>query len=66
MIITINGQKTEIPEGFTIADVLSARELRPETVIVEYNYGIAKKELWAQTVLKENDVIEILRFVGGG
>ncbi|NPV26542.1 MAG: sulfur carrier protein ThiS [Firmicutes bacterium] len=66
MKITLNGKEEVINEGTSIAALIALKGLNPETVIVEYNFNLVKKETWAGIVLKENDRLEILRFVGGG
>ncbi len=66
MNIYLNGKATDVPDGLTIAELVAQRMLNPETIIVEYNYNLVKKECWDGIVLKENDRLEILRFVEGG
>ena len=66
MKIIVNGRE-EILEGVTtIAGLIALKELNPNAVIVEHNYNLVKKENWSDRVIKENDRLEILRFVGGG
>jgi len=64
--ITLNGREENLGEGTTLAGLIALKGLNPDTVIVEYNYELVKKETWSDILLKENDRIEILRFVGGG
>ncbi|MCL5290898.1 MAG: sulfur carrier protein ThiS [Bacillota bacterium] len=66
MKILFNGKEILAEDGMTIAGLLEQRQLKPETVIVELNFQLVKKEKWSDTPLKENDSIEVLRFVGGG
>ena len=66
MNIILNGKKTEIEKPFTIMELLESKGIDHEKVIIEYNYDILIRDDWSKTVLKENDVIEVLRFVGGG
>lgn len=66
MKIFLNGKETEISEGIILTDLLKEKGLEPERVVVEYNRNIAGKEEWDNIVLKENDTLEVLRFVGGG
>lgn len=66
MKITLNGREEALSEGTTVAGLIAMKGLNPDTVIVEYNYEVVKKEAWSGIVLKENDRLEILRFVGGG
>ena len=65
MIITVNG-KTESISSNTILDYITGKKIKPESLVVEYNFSILKKDLWSTTVLKENDTLELLSFVGGG
>jgi len=64
--IILNGKKTEIEKPVTIMELLESKGIDHEKVIIEYNYDILIRDDWSKTVLKENDVIEVLRFVGGG
>lgn len=66
LVVFLNGKAVELPEGLTIAGLVGQRGLNPDTVIVEYNYQLVEKETWPGIVLKENDRLEVLRFVGGG
>lgn len=66
MNIILNGKKTEIEKPVTIMELLESKGIDHEKVIIEYNYDILIRDDWSKTVLKENDVIEVLRFVGGG
>ncbi|MFZ5634060.1 MAG: sulfur carrier protein ThiS [Bacillota bacterium] len=66
MKIILNGKEEIIPAGTTVERLVSARGLIPDHIIVEYNCDLVKKETWPGIVLKENDRLEILRFVGGG
>jgi sulfur carrier protein len=66
MNITANGKLTEITANSNINDFLKLKELKPETVIIEHNYEIIDRSRWQETILKENDNLEVLKFVGGG
>jgi len=66
MQITENGQKTTVNEGITLYNFLKDKGLDPQKVVVEHNYRIVRSEEWQNIVLKENDNLEILKFVGGG
>lgn len=66
MNITLNGKKTELEKSVTLIELLELKGIEHEKVIVEYNYDILMRDDWRSTVLKENDNIEVLRFVGGG
>lgn len=56
----------EVPEGSRLTDLLAQLKLKPELVVVELNLTILKREELAHTVLKADDQVEIVHFVGGG
>ena len=64
--ITLNGKKTEIEKAMTLVDLLEFKNIETDRVIVEYNFDVLMKNDWESTVLKENDNVEVLKFVGGG
>lgn len=66
MQLTVNGNTENVADGITIMDFLAGKKLNPEKVVVECNLDIVQRENYADVVLKENDSLEILRFVGGG
>jgi sulfur carrier protein len=57
--ITLNGEKT-------ILDLLNSYGLSSDRVVVELNKEIISREAFNTTVLKEEDKVEIISFVGGG
>jgi sulfur carrier protein len=63
---SLNGKEEFFKESLTVAELINLKGLNPDTVVVEYNRELVKKEHLAGIVLKENDRLEILRFVGGG
>lgn len=64
--VTINGDDREVPEGLTLATLLTHLELDPRMVVVEQNRVIVRKNAVDQAVVKPGDEIEIVHFVGGG
>lgn len=66
MQISVNGKEENLKQPMNILDFLISKGLDPDRVVVEYNYEIVKKEEWSSIILKENDQLEVLRFVGGG
>ena len=64
--ILLNGQKETISENTTLLNFLTSNGLNPDTIVVEYNLNVLKNEEWSNTILKENDNLEVLSFVGGG
>ena len=66
MKIIVNGKDEMVEVGATVAGLIASKGMNPDTVIVEYNLDLIRKESWNDIVLNENDRLEILRFVGGG
>ena len=66
MKVKVNGQIEKVKENITLLDFVESKGLKPENVVIEYNLNIVKSEEWSNTVLKENDSLEVLSFVGGG
>ena len=66
MIVRINGNEEELEAGSTIGDFLKSRELPSDSVVVEVNGAIVSTEDYSESLVREKDIIEILRFVGGG
>lgn len=66
MRVRINGKHPPFVSLMTVAALIAQRNIRPETVVVEYNGVILARDKWEATALKENDTLEILSFVGGG
>jgi len=66
MQIRVNGNLEEAAPALSIKEYLTEKGLRPESVVVELNGQVVKREEWGKILLKENDELEVLRFVGGG
>ncbi len=67
MTLTINGeQKSFERPSLNIINLLELLELPLDHIAVELNRSIIPKTQFAETQLVEEDVIEIVRFVGGG
>ena len=65
-MVTINGEKREIKEGATIADILKELGVEDKVMAAAVNMNIVKKEEWPTYRPKEGDKIEFLGFTGGG
>jgi len=66
MGVRINGEELTFVPMMSVADLIAQRKIRPESAVVEYNGALLARDKWEATVLKENDALEILSFVGGG
>jgi len=66
MNVTINGEGRDVPEGLTVAALLSHLNLPPERVAIERNLEILPRAQWETTRVQPADRYEIVHFVGGG
>ncbi|MEK7850464.1 MAG: sulfur carrier protein ThiS [Deltaproteobacteria bacterium] len=66
MKITLNGEPKELQDGHTVTALLEELGIQKDRVAVELNLDIVPKRRFADTVLKDEDRIEIVSFVGGG
>ncbi len=66
MQLKINGKQQEILDLSSLEKVIKDKGLNPENIVVEYNTQIIPRKRWTEIILKQNDIIEIVSFVGGG
>jgi sulfur carrier protein len=66
MFVIINGKQEELTESISIGAFLARKKLDFDSVVVEHNRLIVDKADFHKFVMKENDTLEVLRFVGGG
>ncbi len=52
--------------GSNIGNLVEALELKSDRVALEHNDEIAPRSRWNQTLLSDEDKIELVHFVGGG
>ena len=62
----LNGEKIEFREGITVSELVAEMGFSEAMVAVELNLDILPRDSFSSTVLKENDCIEVVRFIGGG
>lgn len=66
MIIYVNGKKEEIDNGINLSKLLDIKKIRPEVVVVELNDAIIEKERYNQVIIKGDDRLEFVYYMGGG
>lgn len=64
--IIVNGREWQVPAETSISDLLGKFKVPPRACAVELNGRIVKRDKFQKTGLKEQDVIEIIRLMGGG
>lgn len=66
MKIVVNGQARDLSVECTGQVLLDVLDLGAERIAVEQNGEVKNRQTFAVSPLCEGDVIEIVRFVGGG
>ncbi|WP_083229055.1 sulfur carrier protein ThiS [Bordetella sp. H567] len=66
MNIQLNGEPRHIDAGTTVLNLLETMGYVGKRVAVERNGEIVPKSQHAETILKQNDRLEIVVAVGGG
>ena len=67
MNLVINGKETNIKGGLTVNQLLARENVQmPDMVSIELNGQILKRTRFEETVLKDDDKVEFLYFMGGG
>jgi sulfur carrier protein len=67
MNVIIGGERREIPEVTTVAQLLVYENVEmPEYVSVSVNEQFVQKDAFGATALHDGDVVEFLYYMGGG
>ncbi len=64
-MVIINGEELNVA-GESVADYLTESGYDIKRVAVELNGDILPKSQYTDTILKDDDCVEIVSFVGGG
>ena len=64
-MVKINGELLD-KDGKTVTEMLADMDISGQRVAVELNEEIVPKAKYSETVIKDGDKVEVVRFVGGG
>ena len=64
-MVKINGEMKDVA-GITVSEMLEKNGYDAKRVAVEINLEILPKANYAEYVLKDEDSVEVVQFVGGG
>lgn len=64
--VTINGEKKEVPAEVDLDKLLELFSLPKQRVAIELNNQVVRRVDWRETIVRDNDCIEVVHFVGGG
>jgi len=65
MKVFVNGELREL-EISTLAELITELDLPVARIAIELNREVVRRSDWGSTMLKDEDRIEIVHFVGGG
>ena len=66
MLIQLNGQPCDCPDGCTVAELLQRLDVPTAGAALARNDAVVRKAAYAETTLEPGDRIEIIRAVAGG
>lgn len=66
MIVDVNGQSREVPDGLNVSGLIAHLGMNPQRVALERNREILPRALWKETQVQASDSFEIVHMVGGG
>ena len=64
--IQLNGDRFEVKERTNLNQLLKQLKISSNKVAIELNGLIAQKNRYDKIILKKNDIVEIVHFIGGG
>ncbi len=66
MNITLNGKPYNLTQAVTLRELMDLLEIKQGQVAIERNREIVPRSLHEKTIINENDIIEVVSFIGGG
>lgn len=62
----MNGESKEVPDHYSLADLVRDLDLPSNRIAVELNRQVVRRSDWITTNLSGGDTVEVVHFVGGG
>lgn len=66
MLVQVNGESMELPDGATIAALIERLTLTGKRLAVEVNEDIVPRSQHPEFSLNEGDRVEVVHAIGGG
>ncbi len=66
MWLLLNGERREVANELSLAQLVETLKLPAERIAIELNQSVVRRSEWSKSMLKESDRVEIVHFVGGG
>ena len=64
--VTINGEKRAVPTEVNLDKLLELFSLPKQRVAIELNNTVVRRADWPETIIRDDDRVEVVHFVGGG
>lgn len=64
--LRVNGREVELSRPTPLPDYLRGLGVDPRAIAVEHNGEIIQRDVYPTCLLRDGDVVEIVRMVGGG
>lgn len=64
--LRVNGREVELSQPTALPDYLQGLGVDPRAIAVEHNGEIIQRSVYDACLLRDGDVVEIVRMVGGG
>lgn len=62
----VNGEQIKLAEKITLETFLISQGYNIQRIAVERNEEIVPRETFSEIILDDNDIIEVVHFMGGG
>ena len=66
MRVYINGESRDVPGTPSLAELITQLDLPAARIAVEVNREVVRRSEWSRVMLRDEDRIEVVHFVGGG
>ena len=67
MRLIVNGKESNFADSLTVSELLVEQKVKmPDMVSVELNGQILRRTKFEEAILKDDDKVEFLYFMGGG
>ena len=66
MQIKVNGKLYDFNDNINLENIINQLNISSQNIIAEVNGNVITKEKFNKTVIENNSVIELIKFVGGG
>lgn len=65
-MVTVNGKSCDYIEGLNVREFLRKQGFQDDRIAVERNGSVIKRSSLNDTMVQDEDVYEVVSFVGGG